>query len=559
MPQLANNRKDDDTTETQPMHHKTLPAILLTLICTASNTNAGTFTGSILDADTEKPLPARVYLQSEAGTWLYVKTASPKGSAFPYKEQWVPQEGAVEKHTTISAHPFRADLKPGKYTVSIERGKEYLPLTKTITVTDQPTSETFRIQRWSNIAGQGWYSGETHVHRRIPELPNVMLAEDLNVAFPVTFWTINAHEAPVLDPSPLRRQGPSPFGPRQDAGYEMITVDKTHVMFPRNTEYEVFSVKGKRHVLGAVFLLNHKSVFKTGMPPVAQLAEQAHKEGALLDLDKHNWPWSMMLVPIAKVDLYELSNNSVWRTKFMFKRTNTEPADYMNVERDGLALTEWGWLNFGFENYYTLLNCGFRLSPTAGTASGVHPVPLGYSRVYVHLENKFDPQAWLKGLKAGRSFVTTGPMLTAQVEKQYPGHIFKQNEKRSRVYNISGEANSEHLLDRIEILVNGEIQQTIKPQNKKTRSGAYKTELSHKVLISETSWIALRCIEYTKQNRPRFAPHRPLAYRSRRRADPPSQRRSQLPDPPHPRRNRAKQGCSAGTGVSGVSAGVEDL
>ncbi len=489
------------------MPHITFHVIVIVLFCSASLTslNAGHFTGNILDAESGKPIAARVYLQSEAGTWLYVKTASPEGSAFPYKEQWVPQDGAVEKHTTVSAHSFQADLKPGVYTVRIERGKEYFPLTRTITLGDEPSEETFHLKRWSHLAKQGWYSGETHVHRRIPELPNVMQAEELNVVFPVTFWTINAHQAPVLDPSPLRRQGPSPFGPRQDAGCEMIVIDKTHVMFPRNTEYEIFTVKGKQHVLGAIFLLNHKSIFKTGMPPVAKIAKLAHKEGALIDLDKHNWPWSMMLVPIAKVDLYELSNNSIWRTNFMFRHSTTEPAKYMNVERDRLGLTESGWLNFGFENYYTLLNCGFRLSPTAGTASGVHPVPLGFSRVYVHLDNEFDGQAWLNGLKAGRSFVTTGPMLTVKIDNQYSDHIFKQAEKKSRTYKISGEAVSEFPLDRIEILVNGKVQQSLKPQNNKTAAGAYQTTVSHMVPICESSWIAVRCFEQTKEKRPRFA------------------------------------------------------
>jgi hypothetical protein len=43
--------------------------------------------------------------------------------------------------------------------------------------------------------------------------------------------------------------------------------------------------------------------------------------------------------------------------------------------------------------------------------AGVHPVPLGFGRVYVQLEGELDADAWLSGLNAGRSFVTTGPML----------------------------------------------------------------------------------------------------------------------------------------------------
>ena len=355
------------------------------------------------------------------------------------------------------------------------------------------------------MAKRGWYSGETHVHRRIRELPNVMLAEDLNVAFPVTFWTTQANEQPGLEPSPLRRQGLSPFGPRVDRGSAPIVIDESHIMFPRNTEYEIFSVGGKRHVLGAVFILNHKSRFKTGMPPVAEIARQAHSEGALLDLDKHSWPWSMMLVPIARIDLYELSNNSVWRTQFGFRGSTALLPDYMKVEIDEKGMTEWGWLNFGFENYYALLNCGFRLQPTAGTASGVHPVPLGHSRVYVYPGERFEADSWLDGLKAGRSFVTTGPMLNVQVDSKLPGYQFTHKTDGEYSFEVGGQVLSSKALDRIEIIINGEVVKSVKPENRATDPGAFESSLDLEVQVDRTSWIVVRAIQSGSEGRHRFA------------------------------------------------------
>src|SRR5207302_2008407 len=135
-------------------------------------------------------------------------------------------------------------------------------------------------------------------------------------------------------------------------------------------------------------------------------------------------PWSMALVPVMPVDLFELSNNHVWQAEFAFRDFGEAPAPYMNVERDAKGFTERGWIHFGFKNYYALLDCNFRLRPTAGTASGVHPVPLGFGRVYVHLDGTLDADAWLKGLNAGRSFVTTGPMLFVTLNGHEPGHRF---------------------------------------------------------------------------------------------------------------------------------------
>lgn len=469
--------------------------------------HAAELRGRVLDADSGAPLAARVYLRNSNQEWLFVKSADANGSALEYREQWVPMPDSIEQHTTVSAHPFQIVLPDGEYTLEVERGKEYLPFTRTFRIDGADIELTIELQRWIDMASRGWFSGETHVHRRIAELPNVMLAEDLNVAFPVTYWTIQSDAAPGLEPSPLRRQGPSPFGPRQDHGFAPIAVDATHVILPRNTEYEIFSVDGKRHVLGAIFVLNHRSVFTRKAPPIQAIAEQAHAEGALLDLDKHSWPWSMMLVPVAGIDLFELSNNSVWRTRFGFRQTSTPPADWMNVERDGPdSLTEWGWLNFGFEVYYALLNCGFRISPTAGTASGVHPVPLGHSRVYVETPAGFSTEAWLRGLKQGRSFVTTGPMLLATIDGQPAGTTRRWSGSQPLTVNVKLQSLSQRPVERIEILVNGRVVKTVPGrQNREVAERSWHVTSELPVTLTESSWIALRSIEPQPDGRQRFA------------------------------------------------------
>ena len=77
-------------------------------------------------------------------------------------------------------------------------------------------------------------------------------------------------------------------------------------------------------------------------PIVAEARSQ--NEDVLLDLDKHNWPWSMMLPPVAKVDLFELTNNHIWRTVFRFRDWYPEyAADYMQLKmRSDGGFTERG-------------------------------------------------------------------------------------------------------------------------------------------------------------------------------------------------------------------------
>lgn len=456
--------------------------------------------GEVVDSLTGQLIPARVYIEREAGRWFFARSASPQGSAVRYEKQSFANTNSVEMHVTLSAHPFVADLPPGRYTLTVERGKEYRPLQQQVEVHEQPVNVMLKLARWINLAEQGWFSGDTHVHRTVEELPNVMLAEDVNVAFPLTYWVTKAFAPPARGDK----------NTTDKAGTELIKVDDTHVIYPRNTEYELFTVNDKRHTLGAVFVLNHRSVFGLGAPPVQAIAAQARTEGALLDLDKHNWPWSMMLVPVMKVDLFELANNHVWRTVFGFTQWGAGAPAYMGLQYDGKHGSEEGWVLFGLQNYYALLNCGFRLRPTAGTASGVHPVPLGFGRVYVHLPDGFSYDAWLRGLNEGRSFATTGPMLFLKVNGQMPGHVFKLAAPAEHPFQLTGSIRSESPLRMIEVIVNGQVAKALPPGNVKLSSGTHENHIDATVHLDGSGWVAVRCFESRPEGRFRFAHSGPV-------------------------------------------------
>ncbi|MDA1054207.1 MAG: CehA/McbA family metallohydrolase [Planctomycetota bacterium] len=456
-----------------------------------------TLRGVIVDAETNASLAGRLYIQDEQGRFFHAKSAAADGSAVEYSKQRGPQ--SIEIHTTLSADAFTAQLPPGKYTLTAERGKEYHGATATVDLTDGPGDVRLTLRRWIDMSSLGWYSGETHVHRSMAELPTAMLADDLNVALPLTHWVTRAYTPPS--------QGDKNSAP---VAAELVKIDATHVIYPLNTEYEIFTVDDKRHTLGAIFALNQKTVLTDGVPPVRPIAEQVHREGGLLELDKHNWPWSMMLIPVMKVDLYELTNNHVWRTEFAFKQFGEPPAPYMNVEQDADGMSEKGWLDFTFQNYYVLLNCGFRLRPTAGTASGVHPVPLGFGRVYVDVPQGFSYDAWLVGLDAGQSFVTTGPMLVVTANDQPLGTTFQVENGKSIRIRLQGWAKSEHPLSRIEVVSSKGLLQTIKPQSQKTDAGAYSADIDVKLEFDESTWVAVRCFEQLPNGRERFAHTAPI-------------------------------------------------
>lgn len=470
--------------------------VLATLWISPAAARATDVTGSVVDAESGKALPCRLYVQNtDTLMWHFAKSADATGSAVEYRKQ-IGATLSVEMHTTLSASKIQLLLEPGKYRIRAERGKEFVPAETEITVGSEPSAFQLELKRFANMPKKGWYSGDTHVHRSMADLPNLVIAEDLNVALPLNYWVRDSREIP------------SASGPIMEA--KPIRVDATHIIYPINTEYEIFSVDGKRHTQGAVFVLNHRTPLNLPAPPALPVAEEARRQGAILDLDKHSWAWSMMIVPVMNVDLFELSNNHNWRTQFGFPQWTIENApDWPEVERNEAGFTDLGWTEFGMQTYYALLNCGFRMRVTGGTGAGVHPVPLGHGRVYVHTGSEFSYEKWIEHLNLGHSFVTTGPLIDVRFNQMLPGTTWSHDSAGHTIV-ISGTILSVNPLRCIEIVRNGEIAHSMTIEPERTAEGAWKYVIDVTESMHGSGWLALRCFEELPDAKVSFAHTNPV-------------------------------------------------
>ncbi|WP_182868206.1 hypothetical protein [Stieleria mannarensis] len=476
--------------------NRAMVAIVFTVLFAATDrciAEQRTIRLGVVDADTGEPVAARLYLKSAAGKPFYFQSDDASGSAVRYEKQnWI-NKHSVEYHTTVSAHRCSAAVPEGEYQLTVERGKTYFPHTQTLTVGADNLDLTVRLKRWADPQARGWYSGDTHLHRTIQELKNVVVAEDLNVALPLTNWVTIADRAPGAGDKNLT-----------DIPEGLVKVDATHVIWPRNTEYEIFTVGGQRHTLGALFVLGHRNALELGVPPWRPVVQSVRSTDpdALFDMDKLDWPFAMVLPTIAPDALYELSNNHVWRTEFAFRTWNTPAPAYMQPPYGASQGGHRQWIDYTLGMYYTLLNCGFRMPPSAGTANGVHPVPAGFGRVYIHQKDGFEFRDWMRGLREGRSFVTTGPMLYATADEQDPGHVFRQS--ATEAIPLAVDVLSETRLSYGELLINGRPEVLLRPQNQRTAEGAFRSAFSLDVLPERSGWFAVRFWQPRDDGQSRF-------------------------------------------------------
>src|SRR5262245_9233666 len=144
------------------MHRRTILIVLM--LCSP----CGIFAGEIemrIDGPDGKALPCRMHLTDAAG-----KPHQPAGLPF-WKDHFVCNGRVALK------------LAPGKYTYEIERGPEWQRLAGALDVAaGREQILHVKLERLTDLARQGWYSGDLHVHRTLPEIELLMRAEDLHVA-----------------------------------------------------------------------------------------------------------------------------------------------------------------------------------------------------------------------------------------------------------------------------------------------------------------------------------------------------------------------------------------
>jgi hypothetical protein len=452
---------------------------------------------TVRDDATDLPVPARLYVGDDGGRFLLPAVTGDRSVAL--YDCTDAGTGIRETYAAVTRYPVELELPPGRCAVTIERGKEYLPLTEILDIpADASVEKTFRIRRLLSLAERGWYSADCHVHTPLADLPAAQLADDVNVTFPITAWATRSNQIPSAAPG---RKVP-------DRG-ELVRIDDTHVYWNLNTEYEIFHLGDRPFILGAFMILGHQRPFTLTAPPVRPIAEEARGQGAIIDWEKHSWPWSNMLVPVAGIDTVELSNNSVWRQRtmscYLWDRL---PMPWVGTP----PLNPEQFMHYGFESWYAMLNCGFALRPSAGTANGVHPVPLGHSRVYAHVDGPFTCEGWLAAWRQGRSFATNGPMLLLTADGLEPGERRSIPPGESVKIPVSIEAISIGDLDRVELVVNGEVMKSFVVPPASDRQRRHRAAFDCTIEIDGTSWLATRCFEATPTNNPRYAHTGPIFF-----------------------------------------------
>ena len=350
---------------------------------------------------------------------------------------------------------FNVSLPEGKFTMEVLRGIEYEPWTAEFEVRAATiTTLNISLQRWSDIRQEGWYSGDTHVHFLDPHTAlREARGEDLHV---INILATKLRE--LITNVEHFSGGPDPLS---------------------EPERIVYVNEETRHsFLGHTVLLNLKELVyplawggkgNPGVPggfdypAMAMQADKAHAQGGFVSWAHFPYPGGEVAIDAAlgKLDAVDLLT---WGDAF------ADRAD----GRPGSART-----------WYGFLNCGFRLPVTAGTDKLWNNQVVGIPRTYVKVEGPFSYQSWLDAVQAGKTFVTTGPLLFFEAGGKTLGETISAS--RGKLVSVRAEVRSRLPVDRLEIVQGGKIV-AVKENPGHRQKLVFETTIE----VEKSSWIAAR-------------------------------------------------------------------
>ncbi len=288
---------------------------------------------------------------------------------------------------------FEIEVAPGTYRLSISKGFEYLPqeLEFELSAGDS-IAKHVALKRWIDMPARGWYSADDHIHiRRSPrENPHILkwiAAEDIHVGAMLRmgdFWSTYYEQYAFGDEGVFQDDGrvltSGQEEPRtHEIGHTISLIADDTARFQK--EYYFYD-----RVFDRVHELNG-------------LTGYAHQ-----GMSFHGYRGMTMDVLRNKLDFLELLQFCV---------------------AEGPVHSE---------HYYFFLDLGFKLTATAGSdfpwcgewpneENGVSGrfAQIGNARFYTHVGDTFSFEGWKENFKAGRTFVSSGPMMELRVNGAMPG------------------------------------------------------------------------------------------------------------------------------------------
>jgi len=336
-------------------------------------------------------------------------------------------------------------LPTGDVLIDVARGFEYEPLRERVHIAPGQRELTLRIRRWVSMNTLGWYSGDSHVHFLSAQgALTEQQGEDLNV--------VNL----------LQSQWGSLFtGTEEFTGSPAASPDGRYVTW--------VSQENRQPFFGHLVLWGLQRPIMpwcTDGPNEAEL-------GSWLETTVSDW-----------ADRCHEQQGTVVIPHFPLP--NGEPAVLIATGRADAIEMIVQRPSF-HEEYYSYLNCGYRLPLVGGTDKMTADVPVGIYRSYANLgQEEFSHGAWSQAVREGRTFLSGGPMIDLRVEGRPVGDTVQLSGPGT--IHVSATAEGIFPIWTLQVVQNGRVVAEVDEPH-----GARHLQLQAQLPVERNCWLAARC------------------------------------------------------------------
>jgi len=401
----------------------------------------------IVDEATGETVPARVRAIGGDGACRHAGpfAGDPTFTAKPILGLPLPRSGRLPFFYCDGSAEIA--IPAGACRIEAERGFEHEIAAASLSLRPGERHDlTLTVPRFVDAAAEGWVSGDTHVHwvtnawnvdLPLEALRLVQRAEDLRVVNNLTLLHRTASDAFV-------KPSQAPVGPIAD-----LCRDGYHVEMAE--EYRNENLYGHLCFLNLRWL-----VMPIGTGP------------GIAGDDSIDWPHNRPAIEEARgqggisIEAHGTGGNHEPPVNAIHGLTDSfdqlDPADY---ER--------------------FLDCGFRIPLTNGSD---HPARVaGAARAYVRIDGAFSYEKWIDGIRRGRTFTTSGPLLFLDVDGHAPGDSIHRD-PGDRV-TVRLRAVSRQPLGSVQVVSNGAV--VAERFTEETSA-----EMTLEVPVEESRWIVAR-------------------------------------------------------------------
>ncbi len=402
---------------------------------------------SILDDETGRPVPCRVHFRSPDG--IPYQPHGHHGHVNSNLKSWHADVGGDLRLGQITYAytdgTCQGWLPRGEVIVDVARGFEYVPLRETVSIAPGQRELTLRLRRWTHMNARHWYSGDSHVHFLGTQGSHFEAqGEDLNV--------VNL----------LQSQWGHLFTNAEDfTGKPSVSGDGQTIVY--------CSQENRQHILGHLTLWG----LKTPIAPWCSAGPDEAELGGSLEATLSEWADTAHQQG-ATVIIPHLPN------------PNGEPAALIATGRaDAVEMLDQ--THYRYVEYYRYLNCGYRLPLVGGTDKMSSEVPVGLYRTYAYLpDQEFTYENWCSAVRAGRTFMSGGPMITFSVDGAQIGDTVRLSS--GGTVDVEATAESIFPLYLLQVVQQGRV-----VAEERDANGTQRLKLKATVNVDGNTWFAARC------------------------------------------------------------------